>query len=68
MAGDATGAHLVAGLDDGRVWAFHLAPEQIMSLRSETGPPITALTVLPDHRVAWGDEAGGAGILNLSGQ
>jgi len=68
VAGDATGAHLVAGLDNGRVWIYHLAARQIMSLRPETGPPITALTVLPGHRVAWGDDAGGAGILNLSGR
>ena len=47
VAGDATGAHLVAGLDNGRVWIYHMARQQIMSLRPETGPQITALTILP---------------------
>ena len=65
VAGDGRGEHLVAGLDDGRVWACHLPSERRVTLRAEKGPPISALAVLGDRRVAWGDEEGGAGILPL---
>ena len=31
--------------------------------KADKGPPITALSVSPDGaRLAWGDEAGGAGV------
>jgi WD40 repeat protein len=58
-AGD--GALLAAGLDDGRVWACQLANQDLREIHAETGPPITALAVQGD-RIAWGDEAGGAGV------
>jgi WD40 repeat protein len=61
----ASGGRLVAGLDDGRVWSRHLSTDQLVILRSETGPPISALAVLVDRGVAWGDEEGGAGTLPL---
>jgi WD40 repeat protein len=67
VAGDARGEHLVVGLDDGRIWVSHLASEQRVTLRAEKGPPISALAVVGDGRVAWGDEDGGAGILPLEG-
>ncbi len=55
---------LVAGLDDGRVWACDLKNGQRQMLKAEKGPPITALAVTPDgRRCAWGDEDGGAGVL-----
>ena len=54
---------LVAGTDDGRVWFADLAGRDRQMLKAEKGAPITALAVLPDGgRVAWGDEAGGAGV------
>jgi hypothetical protein len=67
VAGDAAGEHLVAALDDGRIWACHLVSERRVTLRAETGPPVCALAVIGAARVAWGDEAGGGGILDLAG-
>ena len=67
VAGDATGEHLVVGLDDGRVWACHLASERRVTLRAEKGPPISALAMIGQARVAWGDEDGRAGVLEMAG-
>jgi WD40 repeat protein len=67
VAGDARGETLVVGLDDGRVWACHLASERRVTLRAGKGPAISALAVVGKARVAWGDEDGGAGILALDG-
>jgi WD40 repeat protein len=64
VAGDARGELLIVGLDDGRIWASHLASQQRATLRTEKGAPISALAVVGD-RVAWGDEEGSAGILPL---
>lgn len=56
---------VAAGLEDGRVWAAELRSGRIEKLRQEKGPPITALAVSDDgKRLAWGDEAGGAGVLD----
>ena len=66
VAGDTRGEHLVAGLDDGRIWTFHLASERRVTLRAERGPPICALAVVGTGRVAWGDEAGAAGIIDMA--
>ena len=66
VAGDAAGNILVAVLDDGRVWACHLASDRRVVLRADKGPPICALAVLPDGRVAWGDEAGAAAITDAA--
>jgi WD40 repeat protein len=52
---------LAAGLDDGRVWACDLKSQVLTPLKAEKGAPITALAV-QGLRIAWGDEAGGAGI------
>lgn len=53
-----------AGLDDGRVWAAELRSGRMETLRADKGPPITALAVSADGaRVAWGDEEGGAGVM-----
>ena len=67
VAGDARGEHLVVGLDDGRIWACHLASERRVTLRPGKGPPVSALAVIGRDRVAWGDEEGGAGVLALAG-
>ncbi len=54
---------VVAGLDDGRVWACDLAGQKITPLKAEKGSPITALAIAPDaKRVAWGCEDGAAGV------
>jgi WD40 repeat protein len=57
---------LAAGLDDGRVWACDLKSQVLTPLKAEKGPPITALAV-QGLRIAWGDEAGGAGVGDFSG-
>ena len=67
VAGDPRGETLVVGLDDGRIWASHLPSERRATLRGEKGPAISALAVVGNGRVAWGDEEGGAGILALDG-
>ena len=62
VAGD--GQVLASGLGDGRVWACDLASQALTSLKAEKGAPITALAVA-SGRVAWGDEAGGAGVTDF---
>jgi WD40 repeat protein len=59
------GRLLAAGLDDGRVWACDLKSPVLTPPKAEKGPPITALAV-QDLRIAWGDEAGGAGVGDFS--
>jgi len=54
---------VVAGLDDGRVWACELSDHHLSHVKAEKGPPITAVAISADgRRVAWGDEDGGAGV------
>ena len=66
VAAHPNGFRLCAGLDDGRVWTAELQGRGITHLKAEKGPPITALAVSPDGgRLAWGDEEGGAGVLDL---
>jgi WD40 repeat protein len=63
IAATPDGSWLAAGLDDGRVWACDVTGERLVHLKADKGPPITALAISPDGaRVAWGDEAGGAGV------
>lgn len=58
------GSIVAAGLDDGRVWTADLKSGAIVTLKAEKGSPISAISITPDgSRVAWGDEAGGAGVL-----
>ena len=63
VAGDRKGERLAAGLDDGRIWGCNMDSQRRVVVKGEPGPPISALLVLNDVRVAWGDEAGGAGIV-----
>ncbi|MDB5452970.1 MAG: hypothetical protein JWO33_1548, partial [Caulobacteraceae bacterium] len=57
---------MAAGLDDGRVWASDLSASTVFALKTEKGPPITALAMFADgRRVAWGDEEGGAGVVEV---
>lgn len=66
VAGMPGGQMVAAGLDDGRVWVCDLAASGITPLKAEKGAAITALAMTADgKRVAWGDEAGGAGVADV---
>jgi WD40 repeat protein len=57
---------MAAGFDDGTLWAANLKTGKLEKLKSDKGPPITALAVAADaSAVAYGDEAGGAGVMRL---
>jgi len=57
---------LFAGLDDGRIWSADVQGVGLVTLKAEKGAAISALGVTPDgRRLAWGDEAGGAGVVAL---
>jgi hypothetical protein len=57
---------LAAGLNDGRVWSADLKGVGVAKIREAKGPAISALAVsLDGKRVAWGDEAGAAGLAEL---
>lgn len=57
---------LATGLDDGRVWAANVTCEQIVPLKADKGAAISALAMSLDaKRVAWGDEDGHAGVLDI---
>jgi WD40 repeat protein len=64
VAGLDPGTVLAAGLSDGRVWACEAGSREIRMLKDDSGPPITALAI-GGARLAWGDAAGGAGIVDL---
>jgi hypothetical protein len=58
---------LAGGLQDGRVWVIDLAGGSQRFAKAEKGEPITALALSPDgQRLAWGDEAGEAGLVELA--
>ena len=61
VAAEPAGPALAAGLGDGRVWVADVTSGRRMELKTEPGPPITALA-LATGRIAWGDEEGGAGV------
>ena len=57
---------IVAGLSDGRVWSADLGGGAVRFLKAEKGQPISALAIGPDgDRIAWGDEAGEAGVAEI---
>jgi WD40 repeat protein len=57
---------IAAGGDDGRVWTADLASRGIRMRREPSESPVTALAMSSKAaRVAWGDEAGGAGLAEL---
>ena len=67
VVGSATQPIVAAGIDDGRVWTADLRGGRVRYLKAEKGPPVTALAMSADGaRIAWGDEAGGAGVLDLT--
>jgi WD40 repeat protein len=66
VAGSPDRTILAAGLDDGRVWASDLTSRRLETLKAEKGAAITALAVSADGaRLAWGDEQGQAGAVDL---
>jgi len=64
VAGDPARASFCAGLDDGRVWSCDLDSQAITPLKTERGAPISTLAT-SGNRIAWGDEAGKAGIVGI---
>lgn len=64
VAGDPVGSMVCAGLDDGRVWVGDLESRTITPLKAERDAPISALGIA-GRNLAWGDEAGGAGMFAL---
>lgn len=64
VAAEPEGVVVVAGLDDGRVWGANMRSEQRADVAAGSGAPITALAIA-GGRIAWGDEAGGAGVAGV---
>ena len=57
---------LAVARDDGRIGVLNLQQNRIEKVRADTGAPITALALTPDgRRLAWGDEDGKAGVIDL---
>lgn len=66
VAGSPAGRRLVVGRDDGALWSADLETSQRTTLRAGGGAAVTALALSPDaRRLAWGDAAGGAGVIDL---
>ncbi len=62
----AGGSRVAAGLDDGRVWTADLDGGAVRFVKAEKGPPVSALALSTEgRRIAWGDEAGGAGVAEV---
>jgi WD40 repeat protein len=61
VAAEPEGEVVVAGLDTGEVWAANVRTGQRADVTTGAGAPVTALAVAGEC-IAWGDEAGGAGI------
>jgi hypothetical protein len=66
VAAEPDGTRLAAGLADGRVWVADITSGERADIAPGAGAPITALAMAGD-RVAWGDEAGGAGVVEIPG-
>ena len=66
VAAHLPGMRLCAGRSDGAVWTADLDGRGVTRLRPGGDASISALAVSPDgRRLAWGDEAGGAGVICL---
>lgn len=56
----------VAAQDNGRIWIAHMRNGRIETLKAEKGAPISALSTSGDGKLlAWGDESGEAGVLEI---
>ena len=64
VAAEPAGAKLAAGLSDGRIWACDVASGQRADVRADVGPPVSALALV-GGRIAWGDEEGAAGVVDM---
>jgi WD40 repeat protein len=64
VAAEPAAAKLAAGLSDGRIWACDVATGQRADVKADVGPPISALA-LAGGRIAWGDEEGAAGVMDM---
>ena len=60
----ARGDDLILGLDSGKILALNLDTDRQIRAKAKGGRPISALAILSDGRIAWGDEAGGAGVID----
>jgi WD40 repeat protein len=59
---------VAAGFDDGTVWVAHLKTGRLDKVKTQAGPPISALALSADgSQLAFGDEAGSAGLMRLVG-
>jgi WD40 repeat protein len=57
---------LAVGRDDGRISVLNLQHNRVETVREASGSPISALAMSADaRRLAWGDEAGNAGVAEL---
>ena len=66
VAGTPDRALIAAGVDDGRVWACDLTSRHLHPIKAEKGAAITSLAMTANGaRLAWGDEDGGAGVVDL---
>lgn len=68
VAATPAAAWVAGGLDDGRVWLCDLKDGGRQMLKAEKGAAISALALSPDgRRILWGDEDGGAGVIEVGG-
>jgi WD40 repeat protein len=62
LAVGASSGILAAAAADGRIAAARAGDGDSALVKRDAGPAISALAVLADGRIAWGDEDGGAGV------
>lgn len=66
VAAALAGLQLHAGLSDGRIWSAQLDARGLTTRKADSGAAISALAASPDGKtLAWGDEAGEAGLIPL---
>ncbi len=66
VAGTLGGSRLAGGRTDGSVWVAELAGQGVRELVPAGGGPVSALALSADGaRLAYGDESGRAGVLDL---
>ena len=66
VAAAAGSARLAGGRADGSVWMAELTGQGVRTLVDASGSPVSALAMSADAtRIAYGDEAGNAGVLEV---